>query len=151
MTEEDIIYGLKDQIRDKESFITKESYEDEDDAFVEDKKVLEEAIKLIQKQQKEIGDIKQYWQWSLDELQEYHKIASDLKYECTSLIYKLEKKDKIIDEIYNIFYEFVVNYPATGTKVLSQNGFDTEKCGDCDIECKECIKQYLIKKVEENK
>lgn len=44
MSKEEIMEGLKDLIRDRESFITDSS----DEIFEKDKKVLEEAVRYIQ-------------------------------------------------------------------------------------------------------
>lgn len=51
MTDKQIIEGLQDLIIDRESFIT-----EEDSIFTQDKKVLEEAINLIQKRQEELEE-----------------------------------------------------------------------------------------------
>ena len=138
MTEEEIINGLQDLILDRESFIT-----EEDSIFIQDKKVLEEAIELIQKQQEEIENIKQYWQWSLEDLQDYHKIASDLKYECTGLIYKLEEKDKIIDRIYDFIWKNDCCRYFSKKHTMCNQVLNFDSClGNCK---RHCIQKYFEK------
>lgn len=68
---------------------------------------------------------------------------------------EIDKQNKVIDEIYNAFYEFIDRCPGSGMRLLKDNGFDVDKCDKCVIEddninCKKCIKQYFIRKVEED-
>lgn len=75
--------------------------------------------------------------------------------ELDELLNLTDKQNKVIDEIYNAFYEFVDRCPGSGMKLLKENGFDIDKCDKCDIKnnninCKDCIKQYFIRKAEEN-
>src|SRR5678810_1217796 len=62
MEKKEIIDGLKDLIKDRESFITegapKSWKTDTDRIFEHDKQVLEEAINTIQAQQQEIEELK---------------------------------------------------------------------------------------------
>ena len=53
MTDE-IIAGLKDLIKDRESFINKEDRLDKDNIFIRDKEVLEKAIEMLLEKDKEI-------------------------------------------------------------------------------------------------
>lgn len=58
----------------------------------------------------------------------------------------IEQKDKLIDGIYNLFYEFVNRHPGSGMKILKEDGFNIENCDDCDYEtanCKDCIRKYF--------
>lgn len=70
-------------------------------------------------------------------------------------IQELSKKDKVIDLIYNLFYEYISIRPMSGIKFINDKGFS--KCKNCEIElkdensisCKECIKEQFFKKAEE--
>lgn len=65
---------------------------------------------------------------------------------------ELERKDKIIDEIYKCFYKIWCKYPGSGMKILKDNGFNDYKCSICETKttnCIDCIKQYFEKKVSE--
>ncbi|MDE5831147.1 MAG: hypothetical protein K2H53_06035 [Clostridia bacterium] len=57
MSQEDIISGLKSLIRDRESFINDN---DKDNIFAKDKQVLEEAIKLLENEDKIIDEMAQW-------------------------------------------------------------------------------------------
>lgn len=62
-----------------------------------------------------------------------------------------EKKDKMIELIYEHFYEFMNRCPGSGMKLLKDKGFNSDKCDKCEsntANCKECIKQYFERKVE---
>ncbi len=47
MSKSEVISGLKELIDDRLSFVTPDDYKDEDNIFLQDAKVLREAIKLL--------------------------------------------------------------------------------------------------------
>lgn len=63
----------------------------------------------------------------------------------------LEKKDKEKNIIYDFLYKFGSKFSGSFMKALSEDGFDIKKCENCEYEtcdCKDCIKQYFERKVE---
>lgn len=74
-----------------------------------------------------------------------------------NLITKLQKeneeKDKQIDLMADLIYEISKVFPGTVFYALTSNGFDLSKCdGRCQEKletCKDCIKQYFERKVED--
>ena len=72
-----------------------------------------------------------------------------------ALLETMSKKDKLIELIYNLFYEYISIRPMSGIKFLNDKGFS--KCKNCEeeledengISCKDCIKEEFFKKVEE--
>ena len=63
-------------------------------------------------------------------------------------VLECEKKDKIIDELEDIFY----NYQLCEYELTDCTYRKCEYIADDEISpCKDCIKQYFEKKVEENK
>lgn len=66
---------------------------------------------------------------------------------------EIEKKDEIIDLMADLIYEISKVYPGTVFHSLTHNGFDLSKCdGSCPEKfkiCKDCIKQYFERKIED--
>ena len=63
----------------------------------------------------------------------------------------ITKQSKIINLIYDFLYKFGSKFSGSFMKALSEDGFDIKKCENCKYEtcdCKECIKQYFERKVE---
>lgn len=63
----------------------------------------------------------------------------------------ITKQSKIINLIYDFLYKFGSKFSGSFMKALSEDGFDIKKCENCEYEtcdCKECIKQYFERKVE---
>lgn len=63
----------------------------------------------------------------------------------------ITKQSKIINLIYDFLYKFGSKFSVSFMKALSEDGFDIKKCENCKYEtcdCKECIKQYFERKVE---
>lgn len=63
----------------------------------------------------------------------------------------LEKKDKEKNIIYDFLYKFGSKFSGSFMKALSEDGFDIKKCENCEYEtcdCKDCIKQYFERKIE---
>lgn len=63
----------------------------------------------------------------------------------------ITKQSKIINLIYDFLYKFGCKFSGSFMKALSEDGFDIKKCENCEYEtcdCKECIKQYFERKVE---
>lgn len=116
---EDLLRGLE-----KQDYI-KIKYEDLTET-------LEEAIKLIQTLQKE-----------KERLGKLYYNANESRYKNRDLIQKqqekIEKKDKIINEMLNTFAEVGLYNKECKIKI------DTKLC---DYDCIQCIKQDLEKKVE---
>lgn len=147
--EKEIIFQIKDLIKDRESFISGNLEDNKDSEFVKDKMALEGILNLIEK-------YKRLAKANLKDSEEFKNNMCEhrciLKSENIELKEAIEKQSKVIDEIYNLFYEFINRCPGSGMHLLQENGFDTTKCDEnkCDNEnCKECIKQYFYGKVEE--
>lgn len=169
MTEKESIDEL---LRIKEE--TKECIEFEkkilnDEAVDEKWKIQIEAIdtviQALEQKDKEIQELKEsdkrsseqtlmMSQRHFNDSQKIKKLKADL-YECNNIISDyidtVKEKDKIIDLIYNTFYEFGCKFSGSFMKFLSKKGFneDCEKCDYDTCDCKECIKQYLKKKARE--
>lgn len=65
---------------------------------------------------------------------------------------EIEKKDKEKNIIYDFLYKFGSKFSGSFMKALSEDGFDIKKCENCEYEtcdCKDCIKQYFERKVED--
>lgn len=67
----------------------------------------------------------------------------------------IQKQEFIIDKIWDLYYEYLSIRPASGMKFLKSKGFDVSKCEKCsfdddNINCKECIKEYFKKVVDED-
>ena len=63
----------------------------------------------------------------------------------------ITKQSKIINLIYDFLYKFGSKFSGSFMKALSEDGFDIKKCENCEYEtcdCKDCIKQYFERKVE---
>ena len=63
----------------------------------------------------------------------------------------ITKQSKIINLIYDFLYKFGSKFSGSFMKALSEDGFDIKKCENCEYEtcdCKDCIKQYYERKVE---
>ena len=63
----------------------------------------------------------------------------------------ITKQSKIINLIYDFLYKFGSKFSGSFMKALSEDGFDIKKCENCEYEtcdCKDCIKQYHERKVE---
>jgi len=119
-------------------------------------KQIEVILNLIQKQQEKIKKLKDKNKDLLKKLRnrvrEVKKLTkySMYKKEFSTLNTKLKKKDEIIDLMNNLIYEVATSTPGTTFYYLRKMGFDDSKCKECNIEnCKECIKQYFEKKVED--
>ena len=64
---------------------------------------------------------------------------------------EIEKQSKEKNLIYDFLYKFGSKFSGSFMKELSEDGFDIKKCENCEYEtcdCKECIKQYFERKVE---
>lgn len=144
-----IISGLKDLIRDRESFITDE--DEKDNIFVQDKKILIEAIELIKEQKNTIAELK-------EKLILENKAKNKAEEECKRLWYissstcyydmqaEIKKKDKIIGKmIDNIMTHYQV-------KTIRKMCCSTCKIGEraCTYSGihRNCIKQYFADLVE---
>lgn len=85
----------------------------------------------------------------------FEVLLNKTKEENKRLQKELDKKDKLIELIYNLFYEYISIRPMSGIKFLNDKGFS--KCKNCEkeledengISCKECIKEQFIKKARE--
>lgn len=65
---------------------------------------------------------------------------------------KIEKKDKIIDLMAEFINKVWCDYPGSIFKKLKDDGFNTNECSNCVGKvCKNCIKQYFERKVEDVK
>lgn len=101
------------------------------------REAIETVLNLLEKKNAEYSDLK-------------------LKYEqnlrmCKHFREELNRKDKMIDLIYDFFYKFGCKFSGSFMKALSLDGFDISKCDNCEYktcDCKECIKQYFERKVE---
>ena len=63
----------------------------------------------------------------------------------------ITKQSKIINLIYDFLYKFGSKFSGSFMKAFSEDGFDIKKCENCEYEtcdCKDCIKQYFERKVE---
>ena len=101
MTDEQIITGLKDLIKDRESFINKEDKSDKDNIFIRDKEVLEKAIETIQEKDKEIEKYKKILANNIasnvnESIKAKNKAENDLEDLNEGWKIEIEKKDKII-------------------------------------------------------
>ena len=88
----------------------------------------------IQKQQKEI----EYINTSSEKYKEHNEF--ELRMTIKMLKNKLEKKDKIIDEMAN--YIIIHHQVKTMKKTFCEN------CTECEGMVRDCIKQYFEKKAE---
>lgn len=64
---------------------------------------------------------------------------------------EIEKQSKEKNLIYDFLYKFGSKFSGSFMKALSEDGFDIKKCENCEYEtcdCKDCIKQYFERKVE---
>ena len=64
---------------------------------------------------------------------------------------EIEKNDKEKKIIYDFLYKFGSKFSGSFMKALPEDGFDIKKCENCEYEtcdCKECIKQYYERKIE---
>lgn len=101
MTDEQIIAGLKDLIKDRESFINKEDKLDKDNVFIRDKEVLEKAIVVLLEKDKEIEKYKKILANNLasnlnESIKAKNKAENDLEDLNEGWKIEIEKKDKII-------------------------------------------------------
>lgn len=67
--------------------------------------VLGEEIIAIEKVLNELDSEKQYHQWDLEKLQDYHKENSELNITCMQLESELNEKDKMINAIAQEWFE----------------------------------------------
>lgn len=112
--------------------------------IIEDYAVLINILNLIENQKAEI------------EKKDAEYSDLKLKYEqnlrmCKHFREELNKQDKMIDLIYDFLYKFGSKFSGSFMKTLSEDGFDIKKCENCEYkicDCKECIKQYYERKVE---
>ena len=112
--------------------------------FNKDIEALETVLNLLEKKDKQInsknGTINALHA-SLKERTE----ERDRKYDI------ITKQSKIINLFYDFLYKFGSKFPMSFMKALSEDGFDIKKCENCEYEtcdCKDCIKQYFERKVE---
>lgn len=101
MTDNEIIAGLKDLIKDRESFIDKEDKSDKDNIFIRDKEVLEKAIVVLLEKDKEIEKYKKILANNLasnlnESIKAKNKAENDLEDLNEGWKIEIEKKDKII-------------------------------------------------------
>ena len=94
------------------------------------KEYLDTVLSLIKEQQKKI--------------EKYEKIYKE--YDCYRWVKELNKKDKQIDLMAEMIDELSEYYTRYHRK---NNEFCKEICIEKDIDCKDCIKQYFERKVEE--
>ena len=100
-----------------------------------------------------IEDLKEHCERQLEilpkrsKMHEEHLLTLDI-------INKSKYKDKQIDLIYDFLYMFGCERSGSFMKALGLNGFDLNKCDNCEYktyDCKNCIKQYFNKKVLQKK
>ena len=109
-----------------------------------DKEAIETVLNLLEKKYKQInsknGTINAL-NASLKERTEERDRKDDI----------ITKQSKIINLIYDFLYKFGSKFSGSFMKELSEDGFDIKKCENCVYEacdCKDCIKQYYERKVE---
>ena len=81
-----------------------------------------------------------------EEIAKYEKIYKE--YDCYRWVKELNKKDKQIDLMAEMIDELSEYYTRYHGK---NNEFCKEICIEKDIDCKDCIKQYFERKVEDEK
>lgn len=94
-------------------------------------------LNLLEKKDAEYSDLKLKYEQNLRMCKHFRK--------------ELNKQDKMIDLIYDFLYKFSSKFSGSFMKALSEEGFDIKKCENCEYktcDCKECIKQYFERKVE---
>ena len=83
-----------------------------------------------------------------EEIAKYEKIYKE--YDCYRWVKELNKKDKQIDLMAKFINKVWCDYPGSIFKKLKDDGFNTNECSNCVGKvCKNCIKQYFERKVEE--
>ena len=141
-----IIAGLKDLIKDRESFINKEDRLDKDNIFIRDKEVLEKAIEMLLEKDKEIEKYKKILANNLasnlnESIKAKNKAENDLEDLNEGWKIEIEKKDKQID----LMAEHIVSSAIVDDTVCAI------KC-DCETDIEEdcthekmlnCTKQYF--------
>ena len=155
MTDEQIITGLKDLIKDRESFINKEDKSDKDNIFIRDKEVLEKAIEILLEKDKEIEKYKKILANNLasnlnESIKAKNKAENDLEDLNEGWKIEIKKKDKQIDlmaKYINYLSDELVQ--VTGKNELKFcNG--NKCCKDSNYSCEDCIKQYFERKATNN-
>lgn len=95
--------------------------------------------KAIEKVLDELESEKEYHQWDVEKLQDYHKENSELNTKCVQLEYQLEKKDKMIN--------------AMALQLSGISIWDNQKEEPIILVSEDAVKEYYERKVkyEENK
>ena len=142
LSEEQAIEKLK---KIKEDTMTANECGLSNNDFKEEIEVYDTVLTLITKLQKEDEEKDRY-------IKNSEEITTEMNNDIKKLLLENKNKDKKIDLIYDFLYKFGCERSGSFMKALGLNGFDLKKCDNCKFEicnCKDCIKQYFNRKVNE--
>lgn len=115
-------------------------------------------MQISEEEKKSIEEIRNWRNYIVKNRKKVNR-ANDIEFHLRTVLNLIEKqnkeieiKDKMIDEMAELFLTMAKDIPGTIYHYLEKNGFSIEQCSPCNKQekqtCADCFKQHFRKKVE---